>query len=274
MSAHWCKVASNLDTHPKIRKAGRLGREIFLFALRRNAEPGNRIPGRISAEELDPDYLCDMLFVTRDEAVTGVTLAVTAGLLARDGDEFVIVAWKDGWGKGSSAGAERTAKWRENRKLKNGSVTRDMRDVTRDSGDACDTDKIRSDKSIEGGVSPGLAALVAKVDAATGDIGKARARKKPEPHPDRARVIDAFHQAFKSAYGTKPTWGSKSVAQVESLLKKHPAGILIERIAFMFSGRAKWPPGPYSLEVFVGHIDRWVESNAQSSQPFRRVDEL
>jgi hypothetical protein len=99
---------------------------------------------------------------------------------------------------------------------------------------------------------------------------------KPEPHPDRARVIDAFHRRFKAAYGTKPTWDGKTVSQVETLLKKHTGDVLIARIDFMFDGRAKWPPGPYSLDVFVVNIDRWVEASQQSflQPPIRKEQEL
>jgi len=147
MAAHWCKVASNLDTHPKIRKAGRLGREVFLFALRRNAEPGNPVAGRIPADELEPWYVADLLQMSCDEAVTGVTAAVTAGLLVKDGASYVIVSWKDGWGKDNSNGAARTAKWRENKKVEKSDKACDARDVTQRHGDACDTDKTRLDKT-------------------------------------------------------------------------------------------------------------------------------
>ncbi len=149
MAQHWCKVASNLDSHPKIRKAGRLGREVFLFALRRNAEPGNPIPGRIPKDELADWYVADLLQMTRDEAVTGVTAAVTAGLLTLEGDAYQIVAWKGGWGKDNIGGADRTAKWRENKKLETCDKPRDARDVTECHGDTSDTDKTRLDKTIQ-----------------------------------------------------------------------------------------------------------------------------
>lgn len=51
MAESWCKVASDLDSDPKIRRAGRLGREVFLFVLRRNARPGNPIPGLVAAAD-------------------------------------------------------------------------------------------------------------------------------------------------------------------------------------------------------------------------------
>jgi hypothetical protein len=148
---HWCKVASNLDSHPKIRKAGRLGREVFLFALRRNAEPGNPIPGRLPKDELAPWYVADQLQMSEEEAVIGVTSAISAGLLNEEGHCYQIVSWKDGWGKGSGTGADRQARYKENKKLRIGDVSGDsdtVSGVSGDvSGDAGDTDQTRQDKT-------------------------------------------------------------------------------------------------------------------------------
>lgn len=98
-------------------------------------------------------------------------------------------------------------------------------------------------------------------------------RKQPaKAHPEQQRVIDAFHQRFKAAYATKPTWDGKTVGQVGALLKKHPADTLIARMDFMFAGKAKWPPPPYSLDVFVTNIDRWVD--ATPAAQVRHIEEL
>ena len=149
MARSWCKVASNLDSHPKIRRAGRLGREIFLFALRRNAEPGNPIPGRLPKDELEPWYIADQLQMPESEAVTGVTAAVTAGLLAEEDHSYVITSWKEGWGKDNANGAERTAKWRENKKVEKSDKPGDARDVTGCHGDSGDTEeKRREEKNV------------------------------------------------------------------------------------------------------------------------------
>lgn len=125
MGQQWCKVASNLDTNSKIRRAGRNGREVFLFALRRNAEPGNPRPGSIPASDLEPWFVADLLMMPESDASDGVLRAVTAGLLERDDDVFVIIGWQEGgWGK-ESGSAERMRRLREREKCVTGDVTRD-----------------------------------------------------------------------------------------------------------------------------------------------------
>jgi hypothetical protein len=182
MALSWCKVASNLDSHPKIRKAGRLGREVFLFALRRNAEPGNPIPGRLPKDELEPWYIADQLQMPVTDAVTGVTAAVTAGLLAEEGHSYIICSWKDGWGKDNGSGAERTARWRENKKLSTRDNTGDGRDVTNVTRDGRDIEeKRREETKEEGSLSvphDGLDELKKKTDKAVAD--------KAAKIPDRA----------------------------------------------------------------------------------------
>lgn len=147
MALSWCKVASNLDSHPKIRKAGRDGREVFLFALRRNAEPGNKHPGSISADELEPDYLAYELMSPRDAVVTGVTAAVTAGLLALEGDRYVIVGWEEDWSKAKSDGAKRTEKWRKNKELPKQPSRGDRPRHTVTLGDTSDIEETRSEET-------------------------------------------------------------------------------------------------------------------------------
>ena len=138
MALSWCKVASNLDSHPKIRRAGRNGREVFLFALRRNKEPGNPVPGRLPIDQLEPWYIADQLQMPEADAVTGVTAAVTAGLLVLEGLSYVIVGWDDDWGTGPVDGKDRTAKWREKHKPVTPVTSRDVTNVTQRHGDARD----------------------------------------------------------------------------------------------------------------------------------------
>jgi uncharacterized phage protein (TIGR02220 family) len=138
MAKSWCKVASNLDSHPKIRRAGRNGREVFLFALRRNAEPDNPVPGRLPGVMLEPWYLADQLMMSEEDAVTGVTACCHAGLLVQDGESWVIDGWDEEWGKKPTDGATRQAKYRERQKVNHAVTHVTSRNVTRDGSDALD----------------------------------------------------------------------------------------------------------------------------------------
>lgn len=131
----------------------------------------------------------------------------------------------------------------------------------------------------ERGSPGGLASLFDKVDLAGGDVGQARntkaAKHKAASNPDHQAAIDGFHNRFKAAYGTKPTWDGKSIGLLSSLLKRHPLTTLLERMDFMFAGKAKWPPGPYSAGVFVQHFDRWVDATPSApTAPIRKLEEL
>lgn len=113
----FAQVDANLDSNPKIRKAGALGRAVFEFLLRRNALRGFK--GSVPAAFIDPDYLADILMLSASDAVTAVTKAVTANLIAIDDDGDVrIVGWHESWGRRAKAGKERTAKWRAGKDAK------------------------------------------------------------------------------------------------------------------------------------------------------------
>jgi uncharacterized phage protein (TIGR02220 family) len=133
MAASWCKVASNLDSHPKIRKAGRNGREVFLFALRRNAEPGRAVTGVtgiLPAVTFESWYLADQLMMSEAEATEGFERCLKAGLLTKDGEAVRIGGWDDDeWGR-PFTNAERQQRHRVVTKS-NATVTEPRYDVTR-----------------------------------------------------------------------------------------------------------------------------------------------
>lgn len=105
MAQQFAKVAANLDRHPKVRRAGRAGREVFLFLLRRNADL--ELAGVLPAINAEPWYLADELMMPEAEAADGLDRAVAAGLLVLDGDQVVIAGWDDDWGKRPQTDAER-----------------------------------------------------------------------------------------------------------------------------------------------------------------------
>lgn len=114
----FAQVDGNLDTNPKIRKAGSFGRQVFEFLLRRNALRGFK--GSVPVSFIDPDYLADILMISPSDAVTGVTKAVTANLIAIDEPAGVvrIVGWHESWGRRAKEGKERTREWRERKNPK------------------------------------------------------------------------------------------------------------------------------------------------------------
>jgi hypothetical protein len=114
MGAGFVKVAADLDSNPKIRRAGRAAREVFLFVLRRtNLQERD---GRCSLSNVEPWYLADQLMMDESEAAQGVQRAIAAGLIAIDAGHVVVCGWDDEWAKRPAEGAERTERWRNKRK--------------------------------------------------------------------------------------------------------------------------------------------------------------
>lgn len=254
----WCKVASNLDSHPKIRKAGRYGREVFLFALRRNAEPDNPVPGRLPAAILEPWFIADQLMMPESEAVTGVTACVTAGLLLQDGESWLIDGWDDDWGKRPLSVGERVSKHRESKKKSDLVTSGNANAVTDRSSNGCNAlDQTRSEEKESD--SPSLAVLKAKVDQATGDIGKRRSQRAPKPSVVFQPAVDAFDMYFRAANGgTKPLWDGTTIGMIKTLCGKSPCDEVVRRIEWLQSHPPKWPPSPWDLKTFIANYDKCI----------------
>jgi hypothetical protein len=141
-SVVFAQIDANLDTNPKIRKAGSFGRQVFEFVLRRNSLRGSK--GSVPIAFVDPDYLADILMIARDAAVTGVTKAVTANLILIDDVEGVvrIVGWHESWGRRAKEGKDRTREWRERKSLKSPSAV-----TAGDDGDVAPSQVTTSDES-------------------------------------------------------------------------------------------------------------------------------
>ncbi len=276
----WCKVASNLDTHPKIRRSGRNGREVFLFALRRNAEPGNATRGRLSGDAMAPWYLADMLMMSEADAVEGLARCEQAGLLAQDYEGWTIVGWDDGeWGRPSKStvpGKDRTLAWRERKEAN--AVTQpvtlgDEPNVTVTAvtlGDARDdsrSEKIREDH-LES-ATPALALKLGPDPEPEPEKPKGkqqRTKPKTETHPgEHPLVVAAFDRRFRDAYGNPPTWDKTTGGMVATLLTKHAATEIVRRINVLFDSPPKWPPGPYDFRSLVAMFDRLVGSPTTTS---------
>lgn len=106
----FAKIDAGLDAHPKVRRAGRDGREVFLFLLRKNAMAD--FNGRIPSSHLDPWYLADQLMMSEEEARNGLSRAVTAGLIVESEGHCVILGWDDEWAKRPLTNLERQHRFR------------------------------------------------------------------------------------------------------------------------------------------------------------------
>lgn len=111
MAVRFAKMDADLDSHPKVRRSGRAGREVFLFVLRRNAALDRS--GRIQVTFVEPWYLADQLLMSEDDARDGLARAVAAGLLAIADGHVSICGWSDEWAKAPLDEAERKRRQRE-----------------------------------------------------------------------------------------------------------------------------------------------------------------
>lgn len=111
----------------KIMRAGRNGREVFLFALCMNAQRG--ATGIIPSADLEPWYVAHQLAIPEADARDGVTSAVTAGLLEINGASITIRGWDGDWSRRAKTRAEIQKDYRERGKDK---AERYDDEVTRD----------------------------------------------------------------------------------------------------------------------------------------------
>ena len=157
----FAKIDANLDTNPKIRKAGNLGRQVFEFILRRIAVL--KAAGSISIKNIEPSYLAEMVMLDSEEAArNGVSRAVTANLIAIDHENglVIVVGWNDEWGRRPHTAAERQRALRNRKKAEvqqsfdvvtnsHADVTheRDASQMSRMRGDQRRSDQRRGDES-------------------------------------------------------------------------------------------------------------------------------
>jgi len=115
VASPFVKLSAELHQNPKVRKAGRNAREVFVFILCRNAlMDGN---GTLALREVEAWFLADQCQMTETEAQHGFNRAVTCDLLAIEGDRVSIVGWNDEWARRPLTDAERQSRRRENKKL-------------------------------------------------------------------------------------------------------------------------------------------------------------
>lgn len=128
----YCQIDAHLDSNPKIRRAGRDGRDVFEFILRRVAIA--RSEGVVPLKYLASWYLADQLMCSEEEASNGVTRAVTAELICIDPHAGVVrvVGWSPEWGRRPKTNAERQSAYRERKQSESHAAVTDSNDESRD----------------------------------------------------------------------------------------------------------------------------------------------
>jgi hypothetical protein len=217
------KMAADLDAHPKIRKAGRNGREVFLFVVRRNAALDRS--GRVSIDHVEPWYLADQLMMPEAEAEQGLERAIKAGLLARVQNLISIVGWDDEWAKAPLSETERKRRQRE--KENDQPVTSgESRDVTKchapsvtnsdcldsHASDQIRSEEIRSDQIIGVASAPTPNPLTLASEPPT-----KKARKKP------AMAMPAAWSASANAIAKGVSLGLDVTREIERFRDYHDA---------------------------------------------------
>lgn len=111
MAGYFAKLDAGFYRNPKIRKAGPLGRDVFVFLLCTNADRDSS--GIIPASFVEPWYLSDSIQRPESDVVAGLQRAKDAGLIDELEDGSVrLLGWdSEEWGRrgGSVTEAERKA---------------------------------------------------------------------------------------------------------------------------------------------------------------------
>ncbi len=239
----WAKMASNLDSNPKIRRAGRDAREVFLFIVRRNADLD--LGGRVPRQHCEPWYLADQLMMSENEACHGMSRAVAADLIRDEGAFFAIVGWDDQWSKRPLSPTERKQKQR----AKDAATKPMSRKVTK--------------PNVTGHESHACHALEESREEKKREEKKAEATAAPSQHQP---AVDAFDGYYKRTHGgAKPTWNGKTIAQVKTLVGKHGAQEVVRRISVLELTPPSFPPSPWDIGTFVQHFDKCAVSRAGPS---------
>lgn len=112
MSTTWfAKIDCNFHSNRKAMKAGRLGREVYIFVLCINAQRGAL--GEFPAEDLDPWYVSRQLQMEEDEASEGIQRCIQERLIEIDDGLVRIVGWTDDYAKYPLGAAEKQKRYRD-----------------------------------------------------------------------------------------------------------------------------------------------------------------
>lgn len=258
----FAQMAAGLDSNRKVMKAGRDGRDVFLWVLRQIALRASE--GWVPAREVeDSEWLARVLMCKPREARDGLARAIDAELLKLDGDRCYAVGWTPSHGRTAQTGAERQSRYIERKKAEShiasdAPVTAPSAPVTASDG-SDGSDEVtqgrkegKKEKKEDEPAKPTPLKLV--------PTGPEVPNRKPASGP-HAEVIACFTEHYTRAYGTSPTWGPKQGAMVKNLLESHSVDKIRRHIANLFGGRGpSFLNGPYDLGTLVANFDRLADA--------------
>lgn len=255
--SRFAKVAANFHTHPKVVAAGRNGREVFFWALCRNADDNRG--GRVPAAFFAPAYLARMLDMTIAEAEDGLSRCESAGLLRPEEGSYEIVGWDPNeWGNPTST--ERVRRFRQRGRGRSGHEDEEgerdetlhrVSSVSRNS-ETRETHTRGEERRVEEIVDPAS--------------GSFRTRPRRPPSGDHQTFVARFDELYAAKnLGAKPSWGKKQGRNVSELLKR-PGGLAeaLRRAENMFAAPPPWPPPPHDLATLVQHYDRFAQPHGRA----------
>jgi hypothetical protein len=115
MAGYFAKLDAGFYRNPKIRKAGPLGRDVFVFLLCTNADRDSS--GIIPASFVEPWYLSDSIQRPESDVVAGLQRAKDAGLIdeLEDGSVRLLGFDSSEWGRGGGRSMSEADRKREQR---------------------------------------------------------------------------------------------------------------------------------------------------------------
>lgn len=251
----FAKVSGSLDSNRKIRRAGRDGRDVFLWVLRQVALRNS--DGSIPVEDVtDFVYLAEQLMCSVEQAEDGYRRAIDAGLIeVTDGVTGLcaIVGWDDEWSRRAMTGTERQARFKAKKRKLNGNLGDSSIEVTEPSLPAvtCNVsvsgnavEKRREEKKRERGVTAPLAL----------ELGEPSQPKAPD-------IVDrlwAEQESQRAALGGRPLTLTKDRRKLITAAVK--AGYTAEDLSAATRAYADEARSSGSLEWFNGETN-WRPAN-------------
>lgn len=204
----FAKLDPGFFNNRKIRRAGRNGRDVYLYVLCQNAARGGK--GWIPIGEIeDVEHVAEQTQLTEAEVRDGIARACNAGLVTCNGTLVMINGWDEDWARRAATNAERQADWRKRNSSSNdSSVTRNGK-ITRNGSEE------RRGEERE--------ARVTREDSLSGVSDSEQSEQSQESAADRAGRGARSRRQHELPADWKPTPAAIDLAQSLGLDVQHEA---------------------------------------------------